>query len=92
MPKTVFQCLVEKKKKAFLGHYPLFRSAHEALGVILEEVAELKEEVYKRKRIKDPLRFLNELVDIAAYCELFAEAVPTWEPERNFRDDAKAGD
>ena len=27
------------------------------------------------KRKGDPLRFLNELVDIAAYCEIFAEDI-----------------
>jgi hypothetical protein len=80
---SVFQDLVKKKVQAFRGKYKRFHSAHEALGLLWEEFEELKKEVFKRKRIKDPLRFINELVDIAAYCEIFAEDVTKFVPGRN---------
>jgi hypothetical protein len=51
--------------------------------LLLEEMSELQEEVFKRKRIDDPLKFMNELVDIAAYCEIFAEDSLTWKEGRN---------
>jgi len=76
--RTVFQDLVRKAVGANRGKHPHFHSAHEGLALILEEVEELKREVFRRKRKGDPLRFLNELVDIAAYCEIFAEDSSTW--------------
>jgi len=71
--RTVFEDLVKKAMKANRAKHPPIRSGHEGLGLILEEVEELKDEVFKRKRKNDSNRFLNELVDIAAYCQIFAE-------------------
>lgn len=83
MGKSVFNDLVNKKIKAFRGAYPRIHSAHEGYAIIREEVTELEAEVFKRRRINDPHKFLNELVDIAAYCEIFAEDIATWKPGRN---------
>ena len=85
MPKTVFQSLMDKKIKAFRGKYPEMHSAHEGLALLAEELHELRKDVYKRKNIKDPNKFLNELVDIAAYCEIFAEDRLKWRPGRNHK-------
>lgn len=75
MPKSVFSDLVKKKIQACRGKFGTFNSAHEALCLVLEEVEELKEEIFKRKRKDDPLWLINELVDIAAMCEMFAEDI-----------------
>lgn len=74
---SVFHDLVKKAKKANQAKFPRFRSAHEGLALIREEYMELEQEVFRReaKRKGDPLRFLNELVDLAAYCEIFAEDI-----------------
>lgn len=73
MAKNVFGDLVRKAKEANHAKHGPIHSPHEGLALILEEVSELKSEVFKRKRKGDPLRFLNELVEIAALCERFAE-------------------
>jgi hypothetical protein len=86
---SVFHDLVKKKMSAFRGKYPPFHSAHEGLALILEEVEELKDEVFKRRHVDDPLKFLNELVDIAAYCEIFAEDARTWQEGRNHREEPR---
>lgn len=82
---SVFHDLVKKKVKGFRGKYPEIASAHEALGLILEEVDEFQREVFRRKRIDDPNKFLNELVDIAAACEIIAEDKLKWQKGRNHR-------
>lgn len=45
-------------------HRP-FASAHEAYGVIAEEVAELFDEVRKKDHLRSRLAMRNELLDIA---------------------------
>lgn len=74
---SVFNDLVKKAIKANRAKHPKLRSPHEGLALLEEELAELREEVYKRKRKSDPLRFLNELVEIAAFCQQFAEDLIT---------------
>jgi hypothetical protein len=74
---SVFHDLVKKALKANRAKFLRLSSPHEGLALIQEEFEELKEEVYKRRRKGDSLRFLNELVDIAAYCQLFAEDLLT---------------
>lgn len=70
---STFHDLVKKSMKANRARHPKIASPHEGLALISEEIHELQYEVEKRKRKGDPLRFLNELVEIAALCELFAE-------------------
>lgn len=84
MPST-FHDLVKKKIKAFRGKYPPIHSAHEGLAIIDEEVGELRKEVHSRKRIDDPFKMLNELVDIAAQAEIMAEDIQHFKPGRNHR-------
>lgn len=78
---SVFYDLMRKAKEANLAKHGPIKSPHEGLALIQEEVGELREEVEKRKRKKDPLRFLNELVEIAALCEAFAEDMLSWKKE-----------
>lgn len=67
-----FRRLVKKSIKANRAKHPPIRSAHEGLALLLEEVEELKEEVFKRQH-KGPLRLVSELTQIAAMCEMMAE-------------------
>jgi len=48
-------------------------SFHEGFAVILEEVDEFKEEVWKKEAKRDPKLLLGELVQIAAMCNKIAE-------------------
>ena len=67
----MFQELVKKELERARGLYPNIHSTHEALGVILEEFEEFKDEV-KRKKI-DKAKMLSELVQIAAMCQKASE-------------------
>jgi hypothetical protein len=71
--KTTFRELVEKAIKANRAKHPPVRSPHEGLALIQEEVFELQTEVYRRRKKDDPFRFLNDLTQIAALCEIMAE-------------------
>lgn len=55
--------------------HPLINSLHEGYAVILEEVDELKAEVWKRAYQRNPLTILEELVQIAAMAQRVAEDV-----------------
>ncbi len=70
---SVFRDLVKKVLAANRAKHPGIRSWHEAYGLIAEEVHELQEEIFTRSRRDDPLRCLNELVEIAAMCERAAQ-------------------
>lgn len=50
-----------------------FASLHEALGVLMEEFDEFKDEVYKRAENRDMANLLQELVQVAAGCQRAAE-------------------
>lgn len=51
-------------QKAVL-RYPPYNSAHEAYGVLVEEVAEFFDEVRKKDHLRSRLRLKNEAIDIA---------------------------
>lgn len=72
---SVFSDLVKKVAAANRAKHGAIKSAHEGLALVLEEVHELEKEVFGRKRKGDKFRFLNELVEIAAICERFAEDI-----------------
>lgn len=55
------------------GMYPDFNSAHEGFAIILEEVDELKAEVWKRTHDKEAM--LKECLHIAAMAMRFAEEI-----------------
>ena len=62
----------EELANARCGNKPM-NSAHEAYAVILEELDEFWEEVRKKRIDRDPVKMLNELVQIAAMCQRAAE-------------------
>lgn len=59
-------------KEAREGHPPM-ASLHEAFAIILEEVDELKEEVWKKPKNRSGEDILGELIQIAAMCQRAAE-------------------
>ena len=64
--------VAERLRLARLNHRPL-SSAHDAYGVLMEEVCEFFEEVKKKREIRDRVGMLNELLDIAVVCQRAAE-------------------
>lgn len=73
----MFQKLVTKELDRARKLYPNIHSSHEALGVILEEFEEFKDEV-KKKNI-DKEKMLSELVQIAAMCQKTSEDLKLYE-------------
>jgi hypothetical protein len=59
-----------------------FHSAHEGYAVILEELDELKEEVWKKARDRDPEALVKEAVQVGAMAMRFLVdvALPEREP------------
>jgi hypothetical protein len=55
----------EEMKKAIAANPP-FHSAHEGYAVILEELDELKEEVWKKKKARDYRNMHAEAIQVAA--------------------------
>ena len=49
-----------------LNKFEGFNSAHEGYAVILEELDELKEEVWKNKKTRDPAKMRAEAIQVAA--------------------------
>jgi hypothetical protein len=49
-----------------LRKYPRFNSAHEGYAVILEELDELKKEVWRRQTKRRPARMRKEALQVAA--------------------------
>ena len=52
--------------------YPKFNSAHEGYAVILEELDELKTEVWRKQSKRRPKKMRQEAVQIAAMAMRFA--------------------
>lgn len=66
---SVFRDLVKKElERARVAHPPI-NSLHEGYSVILEELDEFWEEVKKKNSNREPLKLLNELIQVAAMCE-----------------------
>jgi len=51
--------------------FPPFNSAHEAYAVILEELDEVKVEVWKKKNARDPKKMKREAIQAAAVAVRF---------------------
>lgn len=77
MPKAKTKPKFDKLVKAELaaarkGHDPI-NSLHEGFAVLLEEVDEFKEHVWKRRSKRDPAKILAELVQVGAMAQRIAE-------------------
>jgi len=69
-----FQELVSKKlKSARKKHARQISSPHDAYANILEELDEVKLEVWKKTKKRNLKKLLAELVDVAAMCQRSAE-------------------
>lgn len=62
-----FDLVQEELERAVAKHPPL-HSLHEAYAVILKEVDEFKDEVWKQQKARDSHAIRSELVQIAAMC------------------------
>jgi hypothetical protein len=61
-----FQKLVQDELTRACILHPPIHSLHEGFAIILEEVDELKNEVWKKNQERDPKKILSEAVQIAA--------------------------
>lgn len=57
---------VETAARVAEHNYPPYASAHEAYGVLVEEVAEFFDEVRKKSHLRSKLAMKNEAIDIGA--------------------------
>lgn len=72
--KPSFQELVAKELTFGRVNNPSpLNSSHEALAVLWEEFEELKDEVFKKRALRDEVAMLAELVQVAAVCQRMAE-------------------
>lgn len=60
------ECAVRAEVVEACKKFPLFGSAHEGFAVLLEEVEELKAEVFKKSADRSPARLEEEAVQVAA--------------------------
>ena len=68
-----FLCLVDQELTRARGMHAPMHSVHEGFAVLLEEVDELKAEVWKKASLRQPLMMLSELIQIAAMAVRMAE-------------------
>lgn len=62
--------------------WPTFNSAHEGLGVLLEEVKELKDHVFTKQKDRDLHAMRKEAIQVAAVALRFAAEMCTEERGR----------
>lgn len=67
--KAIDDILIEYKKAEEV--FPPFNSAHEGYAVILEELDELKEHVFKQHHRRDKNKMRNEAKQVAAMAMRF---------------------
>jgi NTP pyrophosphatase (non-canonical NTP hydrolase) len=70
--KSFTERVAEELKRARDGHEPI-HSAHEGYAVILEELDEVKEEVWKKRKNRDLKKLRDELVQVAATAQRMCE-------------------
>ena len=62
-----------------MDRYPRFNSAHEGYAVLLEELDELKAEVWKSPKNRDPQAMQEEAIQVGAMALRFLVDVCQWE-------------
>jgi hypothetical protein len=72
--KTYPELVAAEIKRARKGHAPI-HSLHEGFAVLLEEVDEFKEEVWKKRSKRDQEKIKSELVQIGAMAQRVFEDV-----------------
>lgn len=72
--KTVTELVTEEIENA-RAHWPTFYNAHEGFAVLLEEVDELKANVWTNQKRRDLAAMKKEAIQVAAMAIRFAEEV-----------------
>ncbi len=70
---SLFPSLVQKELTSARQKNPPMHSLHEAFAILLEEVDELKAEVWLRPHLRNRKALLTELVQVAAMAQRAAE-------------------
>lgn len=65
-------CEVQQELQRAVTLHPPFNSAHEGFGVLLDEVDELKEHVWKKAGERDVAEMRKEAIQVAAVAVRFA--------------------
>jgi hypothetical protein len=69
----MFQEMVRREIEGARGKHAPIHSLHEGYAVILEELDEVKQEIWKRAEHRSPTLTLKELVQVAAMAQRVAE-------------------
>ena len=72
--QSTFEMLDDEVRRS-RANFPEITSAHHGLGVLEEEVFELKMEVYRRPSQRDKQQMIREAVQVAACAIRFIEEV-----------------
>ena len=72
--KSIGQEIIEECVQAS-GHYPPFNSAHEGYAIILEELEELKTEIFKKQSNRDVRRMRKEAIQVGAMALRFVNDI-----------------
>ncbi len=73
--KATFQQMQEEALEEARAMFPAFHSAHEGFAALLEEVDELKAEVWMNPRSRDYGAMLTECLHVAAMAQRLAEDI-----------------
>lgn len=72
--------LVQEELRTALSRFPAFNSAHEGLAVLMEELEELKAEVFRQPQDRSIARMYQEAIQVAAMAIRFmVDVCPTRE-------------
>jgi len=64
IPQELISEVIEEHEFA-ISNFPPFRSPHEGYAIILEEVEELKGEIFKHQKIRDVIKMRKEALQVA---------------------------
>lgn len=92
MTAALFRDLVDAELDRIRVLFQRYNSAHEAYGLLLEEVEEFKDEVFKKREERSPEQMLAELVQVGAVAHRAAESLDLCPDETNLSRWARGQD
>lgn len=72
---SILDEVAEELERARSLGFSLFASAHEGYAVLLEEVDELKAEVWKKQSLRDLGKMRKEAIEVAAMAVKFVQSM-----------------